>query len=110
MKTKTIKGLLGLTATVAVIALAGCGGVYNTDTYQAERDALYSDKPAQITCFGYGTVMFDGSSTGKVLYDDGGRVSFVDAANGRYTTVEGECRVVYALATAPSRATQTGAR
>ena len=26
----------------------------------------------------------------------GGRIAFVDAANGRYTTVDGECRVVYA--------------
>ena len=32
---------------------------------------------------------------GKVEYDEGGRISFVDAANGRYTTVEGECRIVY---------------
>ena len=31
----------------------------------------------------------------KVEYDEGGRVSFVDAANGRYTTIEGDCRVVY---------------
>lgn len=105
---KTTKRLLVLAGATAVTALAACGGVYNTDTYQAERDALYSDKPAAITCYGYGAVMFDGQSTGKVLYDEGGRVSFVDAATGRYTTVEGECRVVYARTAAPASTSRVG--
>jgi hypothetical protein len=30
-----------------------------------------------------------------VEYDDGGRISFVDASNNRYTTIDGDCRVVY---------------
>ncbi|MDB5421359.1 MAG: hypothetical protein JWR59_1306 [Brevundimonas sp.] len=66
-----------------------------TDTNRASRDATFSDKPADITCWTYGTENFVGRSTGKVEYDEGGRVSFVDAASGRYTTIEGECRVVY---------------
>lgn len=92
-KTRTI--IAALTGALAVVALAGCG-VTSTDTYQAERATVYGDKPAAITCYAYGVLTFEGQSTGKVLYDDGGRVSFVDKANGRYTTMEGECRVVYA--------------
>lgn len=87
---------------VAALALTGCG-VTGTDTYQASQDALYSDKPAAITCYAYGVLTFNGVSTGKVLYDEGGRISFVDAANGRLTSMEGECRVVYAPTVTASR-------
>lgn len=73
-----------------VVAVGAC-----TDSKRASRDATWGDKPADITCWTYGTENFTGRSTGKVEYDEGGRVSFVDAANGRYTTVEGDCRVVY---------------
>ena len=67
-----------------------------TDSKRAARDATWGDKPADITCWTYGTQTYAGRSTGKVEYDEGGRISFVDAANGRYTTIEGDCRVVYA--------------
>lgn len=82
-------------AALALAACLGACGVYNTDTYQAQQAALYGDRAATITCYGYSTVLFDGRSTGKVLYDEGGRLSFVDAATGQYTSVEGECRVVH---------------
>lgn len=90
-----MKKILTLCAAIAISATAACG-VEQTDTYKASRGALYSDKPAAITCYAYGVMTFNGTSTGKVLYDEGGRVSFVDAANGRLTSLEGECRVVYA--------------
>ena len=74
----------------ATVATGAC-----TDSKRARRDATWGDKPADIVCWTYGTQNFAGRSTGKVEYDEGGRISFVDAANDRYTTVEGECRVTY---------------
>lgn len=78
-------------AVLSLPAFSAC-----TESKQARRAATWNDKPADIVCWSYGTQTFAGRSTGKVEYDEGGRISFVDAANGRYTTVEGECRVVYA--------------
>ncbi len=66
-----------------------------TDAKRARNAATFGDRPADITCWTYGTETFSGRSTGKVEYNDGGRIAFVDAANGRYTTIDGECRVVY---------------
>jgi hypothetical protein len=66
-----------------------------TDSKRARNAATWGDQPADITCWTYGTETFSGRSTGKVEYNDGGRIAFVDAANGRYTTIDGECRVVY---------------
>lgn len=80
---------IGLSLTV-VATLAAC-----TDSKRARRDATWGDKPAEITCWTYGVQNFQGRSTGKVEYDDGGRISFVDASNNRYTTIDGDCRVVY---------------
>lgn len=65
------------------------------DSKRARDDATFSDRPARITCWSYGVLNFDGRSTGKVEYDDDGRISFVDAANDRYATIDGDCRVVY---------------
>lgn len=81
-------------ALMAVAGMALAAGAC-TDSKQAARDATWGDKPADITCWTYGTQNYAGRSTGKVEYDDGGRLSFVDAASGRYTTIEGDCRVVY---------------
>ena len=66
-----------------------------TESERARRAATFADQAADITCWTYGTETYSGRSTGKVEYDEGGRISFVDAANGRYTTVEGDCRIVY---------------
>ena len=79
---------LGLTA----VALMGC-----TESKRARNAATWGDRPADITCWTYGTETFSGRSTGKVEYNDGGRIAFVDAANDRYTTIDGECRVVYLM-------------
>lgn len=73
-------------------ALSGC---IRTEAGRAAKDAYYGDKPADIICWTYGERNFEGVSTGKVIYDEGGRLTFVDAANGRLTNVEGDCRVVY---------------
>ena len=81
------------------VALTLTGGISAcTDSKRARNDATWGDKPADIACWSYGAQTFAGRSTGKVEYDEGGRLSFVDAANGRFTTVEGDCRVVYAKA------------
>lgn len=85
-----MKTSLVLIAASGAVALSGC-----TDSKRARNDATWGDRPAEITCWTYGTENFTGRSTGKVEYDDGGRISFVDAANNRYTTVDGDCRVVY---------------
>jgi hypothetical protein len=85
--------ILTTAAIVSAVALTGCEV---TEAGKASREAYYSDKPAAVTCYAYGTLTFEGTSTGKIIYDEGGRLTFVDAANGRLTTIEGECRVVYA--------------
>jgi len=83
-----------LVYTAAALALTG-GLTACTDSKRARNDATWGDKPADITCWTYGGENFKGRSTGKVEYDDGGRISFVDASNNRYTTIDGDCRVVY---------------
>lgn len=75
----------------AALLLAAC----TKDATRAVNNAEWTDPPAAVTCYAYGVMTFNGWSTGKVIYDEGGRLTFVDAANGRLTTVEGECRVVY---------------
>jgi hypothetical protein len=77
---------------IAGVALASTAC---TEAKRARNAATFGDQPADITCWTYGTQTFSGRSTGKVEYNDGGRIAFVDAANGRYTTIDGECRVVY---------------
>lgn len=86
-----MKRIVTLALVIGVAAVA----VACTDSKRARNAATWGDQPADITCWTYGTETFSGRSTGKVEYDDGGRVSFVDAANDRYTTIDGECRVVY---------------
>jgi hypothetical protein len=83
------------TTTILLVAGVALAATACTDSKQAAREATWGDRPADITCWTYGTQTYDGRSTGKVEYDRGGRIAFVDAANGRYTTVEGDCRVVY---------------
>lgn len=86
-----MKRILFIVAAPALaLAAAGC-----TDSERAQKAATFGDQPADIRCWTYGTETFSGRSTGKVEYDEGGRISFVDAANGRLTTVDGECRVTY---------------
>ena len=85
MRTITIILIAGLAVTAAAC----------TESKRARNAATWGDKPADITCWTYGTETFSGRSTGKVEYSEEGRLAFVDAANGRYTTVDGECRVVY---------------
>ena len=80
-----------LAISLVALALGAC-----TDSHRARRNAGLSDLPADITCRSFGEVLFQGRSTGKVIYDEGSRLTFVNAANGRLTTVEGECVIVYA--------------
>ena len=86
-----------MTRTITLILIAGVAvtAAACTESKRARNAATWGDTPADITCWTYGTETFSGRSTGKVEYSDEGRLAFVDAANGRYTTVDGECRVVY---------------
>ena len=83
------------TATIIAVSALSLGAAACTDSERARNSATFADQPADIMCWTYGTENFRGRSTGKVEYDEGGRISFVDAANGRLTTVEGDCRVTY---------------
>ncbi|MFC5345163.1 hypothetical protein ACETK8_16030 [Brevundimonas staleyi] len=83
------------TVTLVLIAGLAVTAAACTESKRARNAATWGDQAADITCWTYGTETFTGRSTGKVEYNDGGRIAFVDAANGRYTTIDGECRVVY---------------
>ncbi len=80
---------------IGTMAAIAVGASACTESKRARNATTWGDQPADITCWTYGTQNYAGRSTGKVEYDDGGRLSFVDAANGRYTTIEGDCRIVY---------------
>jgi hypothetical protein len=86
-----------MTRTITLVLIAGLAvsAAACTESKRARNAATWGDKPADITCWTYGTETFSGRSTGKVEHSEEGRIAFVDAANGRYTTVDGECRVVY---------------
>ena len=83
-----------LSAAIAAIALFGLAGCTESD--RAQKSTTLSDTPAEVTCRTFGEPFYVGGSTGKVTYDRGGRITFVDRANGRLTTIEGECMIVYA--------------
>lgn len=74
----------------AALTAAGC-----TQSERASKAARFGDTPADVTCRSYGQLLYQGRTTGEVEYDEGGRITFVDAASGRLTTIEGECVVVY---------------
>lgn len=78
----------GVALALSIVVLAGC-----TEARRAKGGATFSDKPADITCWSHGVQIFSGRSTGKVSHREG--VGFVDATNGRYTTIQGDCRIVY---------------
>jgi len=84
MKILTVLAVLG-----ACVVVSAC-----TDSKRATMETKFTDQPAEITCWSFGTEIFNGKSTGRVNRDGGGAV-FVDAANGRLTAVDGECRIVY---------------
>lgn len=82
------------TMTIVALTVLALGAAACTDSERARRSATFSDQPADIVCWTYGTESFRGRSTGKIEYE-GGRVSFVDASNDRYTTLDGDCRITY---------------
>lgn len=84
-----------LAPTILAVSALTLGATACTESERARNSATFADQPADIVCWTYGTENFRGRSTGKVEYDEGGRISFVDASNGRLTTVEGDCRVTY---------------
>lgn len=75
----------------AALFLSACSDVNNKSN-----QVTYLDIPARITCTGLATgVMFDGYSSGRVTYEEGGRLKFVDAKTGGLVITEGECIVRY---------------
>lgn len=87
MKKATLATLSLVLAASALIS--GC-----TEGRRARQETKFVDRPADITCWSYGTEVYQGRSTGTVEHDSG-RVSFVDAATGRFTTISANCRVIY---------------
>ena len=68
--------------------LAGC-----TDTEMAQWGAL--GNPHEITCYSGGVIIYQGTSTGKVLSSrDSDGWSFKDAKTGRLVEVSGACVLV----------------
>jgi hypothetical protein len=57
----------------------------------------FSDSPATMTCWDYGQVILTTRTKGKPQRADTGESmwTFVDAATGKYTTVEANCLVAY---------------
>lgn len=67
-----------------------------SDVNTKSREALYLDVPARITCTGLASgIMYDGYSSGRVTYEEGGRLKFVDRKTGGLIITEGECIVRY---------------
>lgn len=91
MRTRNI--LIAALVAAAAFSVSAC---HVTEAGREASRASWQDKPALIFCQGYNGVIFDGQSTGKIIYDEGGRYTFVNAQTGRLTVVEGECRVEYA--------------
>lgn len=87
-----MKKFLIIGAALSALSLGAC---YRTDTQKAANAAYWNDKPADIQCQTYGVITYEGRSTGKIEYDEGGRLGFVDQKSNRYVIIEGECRVFY---------------
>lgn len=82
-----------ITVLGVLVALAGCERAVTKEA----REVRHQDRPAAIDCYAYGERTFSGFSQGAAAYDEAGRLTFIDRANGRVTVIEGECRVVYAV-------------
>lgn len=88
-----MKKLLLLSLACAIgLAISAC-----TATDRAQMDRRGSDKPADIVCNDFGVEVFNGRSVGKPQRSDTGEGmwEFVNAANGQFTQVEGNCVVAY---------------
>lgn len=73
-------------ALLAAIATAGC-----TDAERASFSAL--GKEATVTCYSGGQVVFEATSTGKVVSLDSAGVAFKDQATGKYVRAYADCIV-----------------
>jgi len=78
----------GLIGVAAVAVLAGCS---RNETQRVNRELRWDDRPARVTCYGYGRLMIDTVSMGAVERDEDGIVSFIDSRTGRPVKAEGEC-------------------
>lgn len=92
---KRITALLAVAAcTAAIVGVSGC---YRTTADRAQAERRYTDGPATLSCYDYGMPVFEGRSRGKPQRSDTGEGSwsFVNAADGKLTTVEANCLIAY---------------
>jgi hypothetical protein len=91
---KNVKKLLTCGAVIGVACIGFLGAC--SDVEQAQNDVTYSDRPAYVKCTTIGgSPMYEGWTSGRVIYDDGGRLTFTDGSSKRLITTEGECIVRY---------------
>jgi hypothetical protein len=83
------KILLATAALASIIGLYAC-----TDTKMAKLTTF--GKPAEITCWSGGQVVYHGHSTGRINNSEGSDgYEFVDASERTLTHISGECKLVY---------------
>lgn len=82
---------------IAAFAAIGLSGCAITEADKAQKERRYTDRPATLHCYDYGVTIYSGRSKGKPQRSDTGEGSwsFVDASNGKLTTIEANCSVIY---------------
>lgn len=89
-----MKSKLALTAVVlAAIALTGCSSFNNTI---GSWGTNLSNKPATVTCWSGGQVIYQTTTTGKVTTGTGDMATFWDA-DGNLVEMFADCSFVYNL-------------
>lgn len=87
MKYKLIVSVVGL----SLIGLVGC-----TDAKRANMSLFKLGDKAELTCYDYGKVIYQGKSTGKVEASDGNRYIFVEEDTDKTISVnKDKCVMVY---------------
>jgi hypothetical protein len=87
MKKKLIATVLGL----SMISIAGC-----TEAQRANMTVFKLGDKAELTCYNYGKIIYQGKSTGKVEANDGNRYIFVEEGSEKVISVNKDnCVMVY---------------
>ena len=72
------------------LALLGC------EAELSQWGAYLTDKPASVTCYSGGKIIYQGKSTGKVFSENSSDgYLFEDAADGKLKEVSGDCIILY---------------
>lgn len=89
-----MKSKLALTAVlVAALALGGCSSLQNDI---GSINANWTNKPATVTCWSGGQVIYQTTTTGKVTTGTGDMATFWDA-DGNLVEMFADCSFVYNL-------------